>query len=785
MIGRGRVPRAALVAAVLADPAPILVIEAPAGTGKSWLMQDLATALSAPLCTDVSATGIAAGTSAAPVILWDIPAVPLSGPVPESGRMILAKRPETAVPGLARAEVYGRVIRLPAEALLFEPDEIGPAAFARSGGWACLLPHVRQAPGPAGDDALVAFLYGDILQGLGPAQIVAFDIAVRGGGGDLPGTAFIGVPFLEQGTGPLPAPLQACSPALRLALARRLQDLRADPQAARAVAAAQIAFGRVPEAIGTYQGIAAWGAARKTLADGNGVFFVHRYGPEAFDAVMSGFPAHMLAEDELLVHCRAIQAAKVGDTALSRAVLAARYGADVVDVAKVLAAPGRYPRELRFIRFLLATWEDFPIDDATVAAAYALLNTLSVDDHLRRGSFHNAVLEVYMRQRRYAEANDAAARAARHYAQVDVPILSFYIDLHRAIIQLSLGQPVEAAGFAQGAAQSLARLRFDGPGDVRLLELLRACIDYEGGQAAPLARFLSTDIDEFAHGELWPTLLEMMLIYGSQALGEHVSTMAARTFLGRWRGTSAVSGQFRRLIDIREVIVLQNANRWQEAAQLALGLSDRISPDWVVAAGERLGRMDNRDDVALTLVWLRHFAWSEPKRAGLEQLLAVMADNPHITGRQRTGVLIWRAHVLRRQKRSAESLALLTATLVQAAAQCAVAILSEERGFLNDLIEPRRVREALDRAEGVRRILRQVQATGPGRTRRAREHGLTRQEMRVLHGLREGSANKGIAKMLDLSEATVKFHLANLYRKLGCASRRDAVAAAMTLGLID
>ncbi|MBC7738794.1 MAG: response regulator transcription factor, partial [Candidatus Saccharibacteria bacterium] len=78
-----------------------------------------------------------------------------------------------------------------------------------------------------------------------------------------------------------------------------------------------------------------------------------------------------------------------------------------------------------------------------------------------------------------------------------------------------------------------------------------------------------------------------------------------------------------------------------------------------------------------------------------------------------------------------------------------------------------------------------VAETGPGRLNFGQSAGLTRQETRVLHALSEGAANKAIANMLGLSEATVKFHLSNLYRKLGCTSRRDAVKAAVALRIVS
>ena len=187
----------------------------------------------------------------------------------------------------------------------------------------------------------------------------------------------------------------------------------------------------------------------------------------------------------------------------------------------------------------------------------------------------------------------------------------------------------------------------------------------------------------------------------------------------------------------------------------------------------------------MALVWLRQMAQVTPARPGLSQLIDRMLDNPHLTSRQRLGAEIWRAHVLRRQGQGAAAQTQLSRTLAQAAQAGSVAPLSEERPFLSDLTATRRLRDILERSEPVRRVLKRLAETGPGRLNRGRAAGLTRQETRVLHALSEGAANKAIANMLGLSEATVKFHLANLYRKLGCTSRRDAVRAAVALGIVS
>ena len=52
--------------------------------------------------------------------------------------------------------------------------------------------------------------------------------------------------------------------------------------------------------------------------------------------------------------------------------------------------------------------------------------------------------------------------------------------------------------------------------------------------------------------------------------------------------------------------------------------------------------------------------------------------------------------------------------------------------------------------------------------------GLTRREVEILRLLAEGYSNAALAKMLWITEQTVKFHLSNIYRKLGVSNRTEA-----------
>jgi DNA-binding NarL/FixJ family response regulator len=61
---------------------------------------------------------------------------------------------------------------------------------------------------------------------------------------------------------------------------------------------------------------------------------------------------------------------------------------------------------------------------------------------------------------------------------------------------------------------------------------------------------------------------------------------------------------------------------------------------------------------------------------------------------------------------------------------------------------------------------------------------LTERQTGILRLMADGASNKEIARMLDLSPATVKAHAAAAFAGLGVANRTEAVMRARTLGLI-
>ena len=73
----------------------------------------------------------------------------------------------------------------------------------------------------------------------------------------------------------------------------------------------------------------------------------------------------------------------------------------------------------------------------------------------------------------------------------------------------------------------------------------------------------------------------------------------------------------------------------------------------------------------------------------------------------------------------------------------------------------------------------------PERDTPGRAAGLTERETAILAALARGLSNDAIGKELWVAEQTVKFHLTNIYRKLGVSNRTEAARLAYQHGLVE
>ena len=110
-----------------------------------------------------------------------------------------------------------------------------------------------------------------------------------------------------------------------------------------------------------------------------------------------------------------------------------------------------------------------------------------------------------------------------------------------------------------------------------------------------------------------------------------------------------------------------------------------------------------------------------------------------------------------------------------------------ERGataFLLKHVHPRDLAAALRQAI-FGSMYRPLELVGSSKETALEATGVSKRELSILEALESGASNQEIAKRLFLAEQTVKFHLTNIYRKLGVSTRTEAVNVAYERGLVE
>ncbi|MEG9883582.1 MAG: LuxR C-terminal-related transcriptional regulator [Hyphomicrobiales bacterium] len=533
---------------------------------------------------------------------------------------------------------------------------------------------------------------------------------------------------------------------------------------------------RLAQAAGDYE------RAADLLSDLGGPYFINLHGFDLCAAVLRAFPPEFVKKREVLVVTSAMYALKSGNLGRTRRILLDYFGPDFLDID---AAIGKrhYPVDLRLFRFVMATFEGAALSAALQEKLFELPAELELDDHLNRGVFYNAMLASAVDRHTISFAEDLADRARYHYRRTGAHLLLFYIDLHRGLIALRRGGVAEASGALKDARQCLEHVSFETPSDWRLLTMLAAVVAFERGETSPLLRFIEEEFKPFAHGELWPAIARPILTAGSRLLLEQAGPEAALAFLDRWRMRQWRSRRFEVAIAMQETAILQMAARWRNAAGRLSSIPSRITPTWVEHAENALARLVDPMEIELAMAGLRHLIEQAPRRLSLRDRIAALMGNDAIGERDRARLELWSAFLARMDRDIASARRHFAGMLDRTARLGGLTHLHGDAAMFETLRGDKRIACEVLSAAGRRETARRLKARFLGA-----ETGhppLTRQELRTLRLVAEGGTNKLVARQMRVSEATVKFHLSNTYRKMGCGNRGEAIAAAHALGWVS
>ena len=202
-----------------------------------------------------------------------------------------------------------------------------------------------------------------------------------------------------------------------------------------------------------------------------------------------------------------------------------------------------------------------------------------------------------------------------------------------------------------------------------------------------------------------------------------------------------------------KVLVVDDHRLMLEAIRVQLEREDDISVVGCVDSGETVVALVGQTGPDVVLLDVRM-----PGMDGLTVLEQLQARYPSIAVVMLSGI---------------EDPALVRAALERGAA-----------AFVLKGIDPR------DLAGAVRQVMRgtifrALDRPGVGTLSALEEAGLSPRELSILEALESGGSNREIAERLFVAEQTVKFHLTNIYRKLGVSSRTEAVHYAYANGLVE
>ncbi|MFV3074969.1 LuxR C-terminal-related transcriptional regulator [Niveispirillum fermenti] len=381
-------------------------------------------------------------------------------------------------------------------------------------------------------------------------------------------------------------------------------------------------------------------------------------------------------------------------------------------------------------------------------------------------------------QGQFDDALAASAEAMDLYRRLDCVHGQFYHHLHLAGIHGARGQPL-AVEESIAAAQGIAKRHLtDDPGKEKLIAALSADIAYERDQIALAHRRLRQVGDTF-NEEAWFDILAAM--HGTSAMVA-LASGGADAALGRLEAAAAEVARrqlpsLQRFLDALRISCLVLAGRGEDA----LSLYGRVgmAPDML----DSLELWREREAVLLAygrLAMLRR----EPERV-LEMTAAVMpglrlADNKRSL--IRLGALAALAADAAAQPDQAA--AHLRETLLLSADTGFRRIFREEGDAMLALLE----RFAATGGEGEGPAGRHARALLTDLTARPDGDGalalLTGAERKVLAELQAGHPDKVIARNLSLTLNTVKFHVKNIYAKLGVTGRAGLAGLPGTAGSV-
>jgi DNA-binding CsgD family transcriptional regulator len=506
-----------------------------------------------------------------------------------------------------------------------------------------------------------------------------------------------------------------------------------------------------------------------------GMFFGYLQGYQALEVVLRGFGPEWERRTESLFLAHLWLLIKSGRVREAESRLEAKYPGLPVDLRRRRLVESPYAVLMR-LDIGLDVDEAIPSE---VITSWSRLDALfPPEDLLARGLLYNTMAIGYLQAGALFRAKQLAEEALAVYERARSPYLAHFMLLHLADLALRESRLREASDKVRGAEEALNASRLAFNSEPAIIEAFKARIAYEEGRFDDCPVEIDAILQALLRGDSWPDLISTMAGHSvftafwrrglRAALDrfEHCSLTLVRR-----HGSSAHGG-----LPLIQVRLYQIARRYVEAAahleQYEAAPPDRRCPQF---------------DMEERLIRLRqHIVQSRSADEPLAEANA-LANASDLDPRQKISIGILQAFLRHRAGEEGLARRHLRVALHLAEAENLLGVLVEEGQFLERLLSGLIADAGSINAPlkpFARRVLQLLSALPTAAVRAKTIAGISRQEHRVLCCLADGHTNKEIARALNVSEAAVKFHLGNLFRKLAVQSRVRLLEAARLRAII-
>jgi LuxR family maltose regulon positive regulatory protein len=520
----------------------------------------------------------------------------------------------------------------------------------------------------------------------------------------------------------------------------------------------------------------------ETIEAMDGIRLAMREGTAALERVFQQLPQQLLPQFPGAAIVRSFLLAKSGRQPEARSILGSAMAA-----ANGLCAAAPAAEKLAVAQYFLAFAEDRSESGNDEADLQRKLNEVSGHDPCTKVLLNLALSNTRFRRGNLVGATDSALEAEFWCKELDAPYITFFVTQRLAALHSHRGR-VRAAREYFERTQELAMGSLSKEPQLQLLsDLVGVAICSEQNDLETTYRLLDRSLPRMHQLEcsvycyLFGNFIGSRMEYIRNGLAAGLEVVTRATEFADRRQLRHLS----RTMSVARADLLARAGKATEALAQLAGVGARMS-DGTFEHPEQLNWMDRvLDAMALS----RALLGSGDAQSALS-LATLMADDCESRDARRfqLRLQLLRALASRALGQTDRAIEALQSALRIAVPEGALRpFIDEGEPMLALLRNFLRVTSVSQLPAETVEFVASVLGTRPSErdTSQSPSSILSPREYDVLAGLAGGHANKVIARNLDLTENTVKFHLRSLYDKLGVGCRVLAVAVAREKGILS